>query len=97
MKAEDIEKRLVSNAVFMESFATQYSIAREEQKSQVIEKCNELVYKTAQEYGISVYEVCANFVPEVSSDIHQPQIRGVSPFDRNTMSVVTTIKLKRII
>lgn len=92
-----MEKRLIENAVIAESFIMDYVQAQMGSREQIIDQCNELIYKTAKESGKSIYEICANFVPEVDMDIQQPSIRGISPFDRNTMSVVTTIKLKRTI
>lgn len=92
-----MEKRLIENAVIAESFIMDYIQAQRGSREQVVEKVNELIFNTAKESGRSIYEICANFVPEIDTDIQQPSIRGVSPFDRNTMSVVTTIKLKRII
>lgn len=92
-----MEKKLIENAVIAESFIMDYVRAQMGSREQIIDQCNELIYKTAKESGKSIYEICANFVPEVDMDIKQPSIRGISPFDRNTMSVVTTIKLKRII
>ena len=85
------------NSVFTERFASEYAQAENSLKEKTIEKVNELVYNLAKEHGVSVYEICANFVPEVETSIEQPPIRGLDPFDRNTMSLVTTIKLKRIV
>lgn len=92
-----MEKRLIENAVIAESFIMDYMQHIQRGKEEIIEKVNELIFNAAKESGRSIYEICANFVPEIDTDIQQPSIRGVSPFDRNTMSVVTAIKLKRII
>lgn len=93
-----MKKRLIENAVIAESFIMDYmQHIQRGCKEEIIEKVNELIFNAAKESGRSIYEICANFVPEIDTDIRQPSIRGVSPFDRNTMSVVTTIKLKRII
>lgn len=94
MTQEELNKRLVSNSVFVESFSTAYSRAQESLKAQTIENINELVYNMAKENGVSVYEVCANFVPEVEQDLMQPIIRGCDPFEKATMRVETTIKLR---
>lgn len=93
-----MEKRLIENAVIAESFIMDYmQHIQTGCKEEIIEKVNELIFNAAKESGKSIYEICANFVPEIDTDIQQPSIRGVSPFDRNTMSVVIANKLKRII
>lgn len=95
MDKKRIEERLVENAAFVERFATEYSQAHDNLRDKVIDKVNEMVYDLAKKNGVSVYEICANFIPETETTIEQPPIKG-SEFDRTTMSLVTTIKLKSI-
>lgn len=43
-----------------------------------IRRTNELLYKTAQEQGISLYELCFSTVPDYTIDPHFNPLNGVS-------------------
>lgn len=61
-------------------------------ESELNAQLNDLLYETAKEYGISLYQLCASVVPEFSSDIKQnPYENGSVRFD-----LETTITLKPI-
>jgi hypothetical protein len=62
---KDIQ-RIIENAVFTESVATE---CRRKSGANVKDEVNRLLIEKAQELGISLYEVCATYVPEIKQDI----------------------------
>lgn len=59
-------QRIIENAVFTESVATE---CRRKFGANVKDEVNRLLMDKAQELGVSLYEVCANYVPEIKSEM----------------------------
>lgn len=59
-------QRIIENAVFTESVATE---CRRRFDANVKDEVNRLLIEKARELGLSLYEVCANYVPEIKSEI----------------------------
>lgn len=62
---KDLQK-IIENAVFVESVATE---CRRKHESDVKDEVNRLLIEKARELGLSLYEVCANYVPEIKPGI----------------------------
>lgn len=62
---KDIQ-RIIENAVFTESVATE---CRRKCGVNVKEEVNRLLIEKAQELGVSLYEICATFVPEIKQEL----------------------------
>ena len=88
-------ERLLHNAVMAESSIQKYiehNIA--ESKIELIKKVNDLLYETAQEKNISLYELCASVVPEITYEFKESNpYEGGNGFK---VKFETTIKLKPI-
>ena len=59
-------QRIIENAVFTESVVAEY---RRRFDANVKDKVNRLLIEKAQELGLSPYEVCANYVPEIKREL----------------------------
>lgn len=59
-------QRIIENAVFTESVVAEY---RRRFDANVKDKVNRLLIEKAQELGLSLYEVCANYVPEIKREL----------------------------
>ena len=62
---KDIQ-RIIENAVFTESVATE---CRRKVAANVKDEVNRVLIEKARELGLSLYEVCANYVPEIKREI----------------------------
>lgn len=62
---KDIQ-RIIENAVFTESVATE---CRRKFNANVKDDVNRLLIEKAQELGVSLYEICANYVPDIRQEI----------------------------
>lgn len=91
-----MRNKLLNNAILSDSFMKSYSQMYAKHMDDVTQMVNELLIDTAQKTGLDLYTICANYVPEIERDIEQIPIRGVSPFDKATMTIRTTIRLKYI-
>lgn len=84
-------QRIIENAVFTESVVTE---CRRKHASDVKDKVNRLLIEKAQELGVSLYEVCANYVPEI-----KPEIIEIDWYKEKRewpdMAIETTIRLVR--
>lgn len=59
-------QRIIENAVFTESVATE---CRRRFDANVNDEVNRLLIEKAQELGVSLYEICANYVPEIKQEL----------------------------
>lgn len=59
-------KRIIENTVFTESVAEE---SRRKFAANVKDEVNRLLIEKAQELGLSLYEVCANYVPDIRQEI----------------------------
>lgn len=87
---KDIQ-RIIENAVFTESVATE---CRRKFGVNVKDEVNRLLIEKARELGLSLYEVCANYVPEI-----KPEIIEIDWYKEKRewpdMAIKTTIRLVR--
>lgn len=58
-------------------------------RTQAVQKLNELLYNTAQEKGISIYELCANTIPVFEDKMEQSH-----DGEGYKVTIKTTIKLE---
>ena len=84
-------QRIIENAVFTESVVTE---CRRKHASDVKDEVNRLLIEKAQELGVSLYEVCATFVPEI-----KPEIIEIDWYKEKRewpdMAITATIRLVR--
>lgn len=84
-------QRIIENAVFTESVVTE---CRRKHASDVKDEVNRLLIEKAQELGVSLYEVCANYVPEI-----KPEITEIDWYKEKRewpdMAITATIRLVR--
>lgn len=59
-------QRITENAVFNESVVAE---CRQRFDANVKDKVNRLLIEKARELGLSLYEVCANYVPDIRQEI----------------------------
>lgn len=65
MTKKDLQ-RITENAVFNESVTGE---CRRKFAANVKDEVNRLLIEKAQELGLSLYEVCANYVPDIRQEI----------------------------
>lgn len=85
---KDIQ-RIIENAVFTESVATE---CRRKFGVNVKEEVNRLLIEKAQELGVSLYEICANYVPDIKQEIIEADWYKEKR-ERPDMAIKTTIRL----
>lgn len=87
---KDIQ-RIIENAVFTESVVAE---CRRRFDANVKDEVNRLLIEKARELGLSLYEVCANYVPEI-----KPEIIEIDWYKEKSewpdMAIKTTIRLVR--
>ena len=86
-----MEKKLIENAIIAESSLMDYiEKFHAEEKSKLVSRLNNMLCETANEKGISLYELCSFVVPEFSYDIKkaEPHECGIK------VKLETTITLK---
>lgn len=59
-------QRVIENAVFTESVVAE---CRRKFAANVKDEVNRLLIEKAQELGVSLYEICANYVPDIRQEI----------------------------
>lgn len=62
---KDIQ-RIIEHAVFTESVVAE---CRRRFDANVKDEVNRLLIEKAQELGVSLYEICANYVPEIKQEL----------------------------
>lgn len=85
---KDVNK-ILENSVFAESVITEL---KNKQNSDVRDKLNRLLSEKAQQLGVTLYEVCSMYVPEITSEIVDVDWYK-SKKEWPAMELVTTIKL----
>lgn len=81
-------QRIIENAVFTESVATE---CRRRFDANVKDEVNRLLIEKAQELGLSLYEVCANYVPEIKREIIEIDVYK-NKREWPDMAITTTIR-----
>lgn len=87
---KDIQ-RIIENSVFAESVIQE---CRQKHNADMVDKLNRLLYEKAQELGLSLYEICLAFVPEITSEIVEIDWYKEKR-ERPDMAIETTIRLVR--
>lgn len=82
-------QRIIENTVFVDSVTKEF---RRKHGVDVQNEVNHLLIEKAQELGVSLYEVCANYLPEIKSEIVE-----IDPYKEKRawpdFGVATSIKL----
>lgn len=84
-------QRIIENAVFNESVAEE---SRRKFAANVKDEVNRLLIEKARELGISLYEVCANYVPDIKQEIIEIDVYK-NKREWPDMAITTTIRLVR--
>lgn len=84
-------QRIIENAVFTESVATE---CRRKFNANVKDEVNRLLIEKAQELGVSLYEICANYVPEIKQELIEIDWYK-EKLERPDMAIKTIIRLVR--
>lgn len=84
-------QRIIENAVFNESVVTE---CRRKHASDVKDEVNRLLIEKAQELGVSLYEVCANYVPDIRQEIIEIDVY-MNKREWPDKAIKTTIRLVR--
>ena len=85
---KDLQK-IIENTVFVDSVTEE---CRRKNVANVKDEVNRLLIEKAQELGLSLYEVCANYVPDIKSEIIEIDVyknKGEWP----DTAIQTTIRL----
>ena len=83
-------KKIIENAVLAESVIQE---CRQKHQTDVVETLNRLLMDKAQEEGVSLYEVCGTYIPEIASEFVEYDIYKNKEWP--DMGLRTTIKLVR--
>lgn len=87
---KDLQK-IVENTVFIESVAEE---CRRKFGANVKDEVNRLLIEKAQELGVSLYEICANYVPEIKQELIEIDWYKEKR-ERPDMAIKTIIRLVR--
>lgn len=82
-------KKIIENSVFAESVIQE---CRQKHQTDIVETLNRLLMDKAQEEGVSLYEVCGTYIPEIASEIVEVDWYK-EKIERPDMVLRTTIKL----
>ena len=88
---KDLLRTIEKNAVFTESVVT---ACRRTHASDVKDEVNRLLIEKAQELGVSLYEVCANYVPDIRQEIIEIDVY-MNKREWPNKGITTTIRLVR--
>lgn len=91
IRVNDVFTESVMEEVFTESVVEE---CRRKFNANVRDKVNRLLIEKAQELGLSLYEVCANYVPEINREIIEID-RYKEKREWPDMAIETTIRLVR--
>lgn len=84
-------EKIIENSVFTESVIEE---CKNKHDLDVRDKLNRLLFEKAQSLGVSLYEVCSMYIPEITSEFVEIDWYK-SKRELPDMRVVTTIKLVR--
>lgn len=84
-------QRIIENAVFNESVAEE---SRRKFAANVKDEVNRLLIEKARELGISLYEVCASYVPDIRQEIIEIDVYK-NKREWPDMAIKTIIRLVR--
>lgn len=84
-------RRIIENTVFTDSVTEDY---RRKHGADVNDEVNHLLMEKAQELGVSLYEICASYVPEIKREIIEIDWYKEKR-ERPDMAIGTTIRLVR--
>lgn len=84
-------QRIIENTVFVDSVTEE---CRRKFGANVKDEVNRLLIEKAQELGLSLYEVCANYAPEIKSEIIEIDVYKNKREWPDT-AIETTIRLVR--
>ena len=87
---KDIQ-RIIENAVFNESVVAE---CRRRFDANVKNEVNRLLIEKARELGLSLYEVCANYVPDIRQEIIEIDVY-MDKREWPDKAIKTTIRLVR--
>lgn len=87
------DKDLLLNAALTERVIGDMMRLENKQREDIVRKLNELLYNTADACGITLYELCANSVPELERVIKEPS-REDDGY-KVTMETIITLKPRR--
>jgi hypothetical protein len=82
-------EKLIENSVFTESVIEE---CKNKHDLDVKDKLNRLLFEKAQSLGVSLYEVCSMYIPEIKSEIVEIDCYKTKR-EWPDMGVVTTIRL----
>lgn len=82
-------KKIIENSVFAESVISE---CKNKHNLDVRDKLNRLLLEKAQLLGVSLYEVCSMYVPEITSEIVEYDIYK-NKREWPDMGIITSIKL----
>ena len=82
-------KKIIENAVFAESVISE---CKNKHNLDMMDKLNRMLLEKAQVLGVSLYEVCSMYVPEITSEIVEYDVYK-NKREWPDMAVVTRIKL----
>lgn len=91
IRVNDVFTESVMEEVFTESVVEE---CRRKFNAYVKDEVNRLLIEKAQELGLSLYEVCANYVPEIKREIIEID-RYMEKREWPDMAIETTIRLVR--
>lgn len=83
-------KKIIENAVLAESVIQE---CRQKHQTDVVETLNRLLMDKAQEAGVSLYEVCGTYIPEITSEFVEYDVYKNKEWP--DMGLRNTIKLVR--
>lgn len=82
-------KKIIENAVLAESAIQEF---RQKHQADIVEKLNRLLMDKAQEAGVTLYEVCGTYIPEITSEFIEHDVYKEKR-EWPDITVTTTIKL----
>ena len=84
-------QRIIKNTVFAESVV---EVCRRKYGTDVKDEVNRLLIEKAQELGVSLYEICANYVPDIRQEIIEIDVYK-NKREWPDMAIETIIRLVR--
>lgn len=88
---KDLQRIIEKNTVFTESVVEE---CRRKFNANVKDEVNRLLIEKARELGLSLYEVCANYVPDIRQEIIEIDVY-MNKREWPDKAIKTTIRLVR--